>query len=106
MKKYIKYIISLSLGVLIFSSCKKGFLKPIPQASVTDLTAFDTPFRISNQVTSLYQALKNGSFFGGRTQIDGDIPAEDFINETTNFFFLVNGRQLNSTLFPHTVLYD
>ena len=63
MKKYFKYIVSLSLGVLMFTSCKRSLLSPIPQTSITDATAFDTPARVFNQVMSLYQALKNGAFF-------------------------------------------
>lgn len=87
MKKQFKYILSLGLAIMLFStSCKKEkeYLNPIPQTSITDATAFETPARIANQVNSLYGALKSGSFFGGRAQIAGDIRGEDFLNETTN----------------------
>jgi hypothetical protein len=85
MKKHFKYIFCAGLGVLLFStSCRKSYLTPVPQTSITDATAFDTPSRIANQVNSLYAAFKSGSFFGGRAQIAGDIRGEDFINETTN----------------------
>lgn len=84
MKKYFKYIIGLSLGVVSFSSCRREFLSPVPQTSITDATAFDTPGRIANQVTSLYAGLKNGNFYGGRYQVYGDIRGEDFLNETSN----------------------
>lgn len=72
------------MGLVSFSSCKRDLLSPVPQTSITDATAFDTPARIAQQVNSLYQALKNGNFHGGRFQIYGDIRGEDFLNETTN----------------------
>jgi hypothetical protein len=84
MKKQIKYIISFCLGLVTFSSCDKELLSPVPQTSITDATAFDTPGRVANQVNSLYASFKSGSFYGGRAQIAGDIRGEEFINETTN----------------------
>jgi len=85
MKKQFKYILCVGLGLVFFStSCRKSYLNPVPQTSITDATAFDTPARIANQVNSLYQSLKTGGFFGGRAQIAGDIRGEEFINETTN----------------------
>lgn len=85
MKKRTNYIIILSLGVLSFFSCKKkDLLSPVPQTSIADVTAFDSPSRIAQQVNSLYAGLKNGNFYGGRYQIFGDIRGEDFLNETTN----------------------
>ncbi len=91
MKNKIKYIFSLTLVILISSSCKRELLTPIPQTSVTDATAFDTPDRILGQVRSLYSSLKNGNFYGGRYIVYGDIRGEDFINETTN---LVTGSDV------------
>ena len=84
MKNKIKYIISLSFCVLLSMSCNKDLLTPIPQTSITDITSFDTPERILNQARSMYFALKNGNFYGGRYIVYGDIRGEDFINETTN----------------------
>lgn len=84
MKKQIKYIMSICFGLMMVTSCKRELLSPIPQTFVIDLTAFDTPGRIANQVTGLYQTFKSGTFYGGRAQIAGDIRGEDFLNETTN----------------------
>ncbi len=84
MKKKLKYIISFCLGLVMMTSCKKELLSPVPQTFVADVTAFDTPGRIANQVNSLYQGFKSGAFYGGRAQIAGDIRAEEFLNETTN----------------------
>jgi hypothetical protein len=92
MKRQTKYILTMSFGLLLLStSCKRELLSPVPQTSITDATAFDSPGRIANQVNSLYNALKSGNFFGGRAQIAGDIKGEDFLNETTN---LVTGSDV------------
>jgi hypothetical protein len=91
MKKQFKYIITISFCISLFVSCKREFLNPSPQTSITDVSAFSTPSRISNQVLSLYAALKNGNFYGGRYVVYGDIRGEDFINETTN---LVTGSDV------------
>ena len=91
MKNIIKYTFSLLVIIVVSSSCKRDLLTPIPQTSVTDATAFETPDRILGQVRSLYAALKNGNFYGGRYIVYGDIRGEEFINETTN---LVTGSDV------------
>lgn len=97
MKKHIKYIICLSMGVSMLSSCKKELLSPVPETSVSDATAFDTPARVANQVNSMYQAFKSGTFYGGRAQIAGDIIGEEFLNETTNLVTGADVWNLNPT---------
>ena len=98
MKKQIKYIICLGLGVgMISSSCNKELLSPVPQTSVSDATSFDTPARVANQVNSMYQAFKSGNFYGGRAQIAGDIIGEEFLNETTNLVTGADVWNLNPT---------
>lgn len=91
MKSQSRYLIGLFAGLFLLSSCQRELLAPVPQTSITDATAFDTPARVLNQVNSLYAALKSGNFFGGRVQIAGDIRGEDFLNETTN---LVTGSDV------------
>lgn len=91
MKNKIKYVIGFCLCSLLTVSCNKDLLTPVPQTSITDATAFDTPERILNQVRSMYQALKNGNYYGGRYQVYGDIRGEDFLNETGN---LVTGADV------------
>ena len=81
----------------MFASCKRSLLSPVPQTSITDATAFDTPARVANQVFALYGTLKSGTLFGGRAQIAGDIRTEDFINETTNLVTGADVWQLNCT---------
>jgi starch-binding outer membrane protein, SusD/RagB family len=97
MKNKIEYIISLVFCTLLFVSCKKDYLTPVPQTSVQDIYAFDTPERILNQVRGMYQGLKNGNFYGGRYQVFGDIRGEDFINETTNVVTGFDVWNLNPT---------
>ncbi len=79
------------------SSCDRSLLNPIPQTSVSDASAFSSTTRVQTQLLSLYGALKDGNFYGGRYVIYGDIRGEDFINETSN---LVTGSDvwgLNAT---------
>jgi hypothetical protein len=85
---YIVLLLSLSFAGI---SCRRDLLKPLPQTTVADVSAWSSPARIQNQVLSLYGALKNGNFYGGRYDIDGDIKADNFINETSN---LVTGSDV------------
>lgn len=84
MKKQFKYILALTMCGVLGTSCKRELLDPIPETSITDATSFDTPDRILNQVRSIYAALKNGNYYGGRYVVYGDIRGEDFLNETSN----------------------
>ena len=97
MKNKIKYIISFCFCSMLTMSCDKDLLIPIPQTSITDITSFDTPERVLNQARSMYQALKNGNFYGGRYIAYGDIRGEDFINETTNVVTGFDVWNLNPT---------
>ncbi|AUD06255.1 RagB/SusD family nutrient uptake outer membrane protein [Spirosoma pollinicola] len=98
MKNKVNYSAALCLSLLLgASSCNRDLLTPIPQTSVSDASAFSTTTRVQTQLLSLYGALKDGNFYGGRYVIYGDIRGEDFINETSN---LVTGSDvwgLNAT---------
>ncbi len=96
MRKYFKLSIVIVCGTLLLS-CNKDLLDPIPQTSITDATAFDTPDRILNQVRSVYAALKSGNFYGGRYVVYGDIRGEDFVNETSNLVTGFDVWNLNPT---------
>ncbi len=83
----------LALPLTVVTSCKKNFLEAIPETTVSDATAFDTPDRILSQVNGLYSTLRsqyvdvNGNILGflsGRYQIFSDIRAEEFKNQKTN----------------------
>lgn len=86
-KLYILPLVLLVTGV----ACRRDMLNPQPQTSVADVSAFSTPARIQNQVLSLYGALKAGGFYGGRYVINGEIKADNFINELSN---LVTGADV------------
>jgi len=79
-----KYIFLLILSGFLIGSCHKNELYPVPQTAVSNATAFSTPGRIQAQVLSLYGALKNGNFYGGRYQIAQEVKAENFIDELSN----------------------
>ncbi len=96
MKQISKYILCLGMGVSLLS-CKRELLDPVPQSSVADATAFDTPDRIASQVRGMYAALKNGNFYGGRYQVYGDLRGEDFLNETSNLVTGFDVWGLNAT---------
>ncbi|WP_197286271.1 RagB/SusD family nutrient uptake outer membrane protein [Pedobacter sp. PACM 27299] len=59
-------------------------LNPVPETTVSIEFAYDTPFRIESQAVSLYGSLKNGTLYGGRYLVYGNVRGEDFINETSN----------------------
>lgn len=85
MKAASKYIIAFSLLAGMLTSCRKSLLDTTPAtAVVADLSPFETPARVYNQVLSLYGTLKTGNFYGGRYVVYGDIRGEDFLNETSN----------------------
>ena len=91
MKTKFKYIMLLGLGLTFFTACQRDLLTPTLQTAVSNTSAFSTVGRIQGQVLSLYAALKNGNFYGGRYVIDGDIKADNFINELSN---LVTGADV------------
>lgn len=80
----IKKIIIVAIVVVSLASCRKELLDAAPEIVVSDATAFDQPYRITNQVLSLYSLLKNGQIYGGRVLVYGDIRGEDFLMEDPN----------------------
>lgn len=82
------------LGTL---ACNRDLLTPIPQTSVSDASSFSTTSRVQQQLLSLYAAMKDGNFYGGRYVIYGDIRGENFINETSNLVTGADVWNLNAT---------
>jgi starch-binding outer membrane protein, SusD/RagB family len=96
-KNNIKYLITVSLGLVLLTSCHRELLDPAPETSISDATAFDQPYRIANQVLSLYSSFKNGNFYGGRYIVYGDIRGEDFLLEDPNLVTNADVWTLNPT---------
>lgn len=71
-------------SLLLPNACQKDLLDPVPQNSVSEVTAFDTPERFVSNLNGLYSRLKDGQFYGGRFVVYGDIRGEEFLNETGN----------------------
>jgi hypothetical protein len=85
MKK--KFLLLLSIGVMLNYSCQKDLLYPESQTQVTSDEAylpFTTVPRIQAQVLGLYGGLRNGGFLGGRYQVYNEIKADNWINQGTN----------------------
>lgn len=78
----------MSVFTVVFTvgmfSCQEDLLSPLPKNQIADVNIFDSPDRIALLVNGMYTTVKNGNFLGGRTQIYGDIRANDFVNRTTN----------------------
>jgi hypothetical protein len=84
MKKYIKFPILVLLVALVFSSCHKELLDPVPRTAISDLTAFETRDRIVGQVNGMYASFKNGQYLGGRYIVYNDIRSDDYLNLQQN----------------------
>jgi starch-binding outer membrane protein, SusD/RagB family len=86
MKNKLSKIILGAALVLTTFSCKEDILNPVPQTSISDLSAYDTPDRVESLVNGLYSSagVKSGQFLGGRYFIYNDVRGEDFINQTNN----------------------
>jgi len=72
------------VALLLPNACQKDLLDPAPKNNLSDATAFSTPDRFVSLLNGLYDAMKNGAFYGSRYIVYGDIRAEEFINETSN----------------------
>lgn len=83
-KHYLLKVAFLALP-FTFAACDTDeLLNPVPETSISDKNAFDTPERILGQVNGLYDALKSGQFYGGRLLIYNEIRGEEYINRLTN----------------------
>ena len=83
-KQYLIRLALLALPLAGLTSCEKDFLEAVPETSISDANAFDTPDRIETLINGLYLSAKSGTFLGGRYQIYNDIRAEEFINRSPN----------------------
>lgn len=81
MKFKIAFALILVIGL---ASCRKELLSPVPQASISDAVAFETPERTLAAVNGMYAGVKVGNFYGGRYYNYQDVRGEEFLNETNN----------------------
>ncbi len=102
--KKLFYIIPVVAGLLLTSSCKKDLLNPVPETVISDASAFDKPYRVANQVVSLYAGLKSGLFYGGRYIVYGDIRGEHFLLEDPNLVTNSDVWGLNPTNSANSVI--
>jgi hypothetical protein len=77
-------IISIVFSLLLTIGCSKELLDPVPQTSISDLSAFDTKDRVIAQVNGMYAFMKSGQFLGGRFFVYNDIRTENFIPKSSN----------------------
>ena len=83
-KHYLLRVAFLALP-FTFAACDTDeLLNPVPETSISDKNAFDTPERIKGQVNGLYDAMKSGQFYGGRFIVYNEIRGEEYINRLTN----------------------
>src|SRR5687768_17768591 len=92
-KIFLVRLVVLAVPLSIISSCNEDFLEAVPETTISEDTAFDTPERSLSQVNGLYSTLKSNyvdpdgnilGFLSGRYQIFSDIRAEEFENQSTN----------------------
>ncbi|QHT71484.1 RagB/SusD family nutrient uptake outer membrane protein [Rhodocytophaga rosea] len=74
-----KWMLVLSvLWTIGLTGCKDDFLNTVPQTSVIEKDAFNTPGKILAQVNNLYRQLQNPTFYGGRYIIFNEQRADEF----------------------------
>ncbi|MDX5421402.1 MAG: RagB/SusD family nutrient uptake outer membrane protein [Hymenobacteraceae bacterium] len=83
-KHYLLRMAFLALPFTFVACDTEELLNPVPETSISDKNAFDTPDRILGQVNGLYDAMKSGQFYGGRFVIYNEIRGEEWINRLTN----------------------
>lgn len=79
-----KIAIVVASAALSLASCRPELLSPIPETTISDAVAFQTPERTLQAVNGMYSAMKAGSLYGSRYLVYQDVRGEEFINETAN----------------------
>ncbi|ANH82234.1 hypothetical protein A8C56_15815 [Niabella ginsenosidivorans] len=83
-KKQINIFLVVALIVSAAACNKNEKLNPLPTTLISDLSAFETPDRISNQVNGLYATYKQGGFWGSGYLYYSEARAGDFIATNLN----------------------
>lgn len=84
MKKIIQLYIAGALSLAFLPGCKKNILDTVPQTSVSDKTAFNTPEKILAQANNLYKKLQNEHYWGGRLVLINEQRGEEFSQNDPN----------------------
>ena len=80
-----KNILILGFLLFLFGSCNKDTsLNPIPTTLISDISAFETADRVSNQVNGLYATFKGTGFWGSNYIYYSEARAGDFIATNLN----------------------
>jgi hypothetical protein len=83
--KNFKYF-SLLLGIAVYAiACTKTVdLNPVPTTLIADVSAFETPARIANQINGLYATFKGTGMWGSDYILYSEARAGEFISTNQN----------------------
>jgi len=83
--KYSQYLLLILLTTICFLSCKKtDSLSPVPTTLIADVSAFETPARISNQINGLYATFKGTGLWGSNYILYSEARAGEYISTNQN----------------------
>ena len=73
-----KYILISWFFLIAMTACNDDLLDTVPQTSIPEEVAYNTPGKVLAQVNNLYKQLQNPSFYGGRFIIFNEQRADEF----------------------------
>lgn len=73
-----KYILISWFFLIAMTACNDDLLDTVPQTSIPEEIAYNTPGKILAQVNNLYKQLQNQSFYGGRFIVFNEQRADEF----------------------------
>jgi len=73
-----KYILISWFFLIAMTACNDDLLDTVPQTSIPEEVAYNTPGKMLAQVNNLYKQLQNPSFYGGRFIIFNEQRADEF----------------------------
>lgn len=83
--KQIKYFCLLIIvSSIAFSCTKTDSLNPVPTTLIADVSAFETPSRIANQINGLYATFKGTGLWGSNYILYSEARAGEFISTNQN----------------------
>ena len=113
MNRVNNFLFRSTLGLLLLAAAPGcEVLTQEPPASLTQEDTFTSPDRVSKAVISMYDAVQNNEFLGGRVLVYGDVRSDDtdpaaFFTTVSNFTQLANdGTSLNAWTGGYRTLYS